>query len=134
MHLARPENILLATRSADEGRTLMTAIQGAFGPHNPGQPIDADTASLAADLWHTIASRDQADIRHALHDKMLDFDTLFELAHARAAVVGPAVRPGRSRRRSRASSWTTPRSRGYSSCPQTRGSKPPTTGRPASAP
>lgn len=88
MHLARPENILLATRTADEGRTLMTAIQGAFGPHNPGQPIDADTASLAADLWHTIASRDQADIRHALSDKMLHFDTLFELAQARAAVVG----------------------------------------------
>lgn len=88
MHLARPENILLATRTPDEGRTLLTAIQGAFGPHNPGQPIDADTASLASDLWHTIASRDQADIRHALNDKMLRFETLHELVHARAAVVG----------------------------------------------
>ncbi|MCB9627641.1 MAG: hypothetical protein H6725_09745 [Sandaracinaceae bacterium] len=88
MHLARPESILLSSRTPEEGRTLMAAIQGAFGPHDPGRSIDPDTASLAADLWHTIASRDQADIRHALQEQMLDFDELLALTQARAALVG----------------------------------------------
>jgi hypothetical protein len=88
MHLARPENVLLGSRSSDEGRTLMLAIQGAFGPHDAGRAIDPDTATLAADLWHTIAARDQADIRHALQDQMLDFDALVALTQARAALVG----------------------------------------------
>jgi hypothetical protein len=88
MHLARPENILVSTRDPEEGRLLMRAIQGAFGPHDPGAPIDSDAASLAADLWHTIASRDQADIRHALRADMLDFDTLAALVFGHAAVVG----------------------------------------------
>lgn len=88
MHLARPESILLSSRTPEEGRTLMAAIQGAFGPHDPGRSIDPDTASLAADLWHTIASRDQADIRHALQEQMLDFDELLALTQGRAALVG----------------------------------------------
>jgi hypothetical protein len=57
---------LLASRDAGEGRVLVDAIRGAFGPPDAHRQIDPDAAALAADLWHTIPPREQVALRDAV--------------------------------------------------------------------
>ncbi|AKF07629.1 hypothetical protein [Sandaracinus amylolyticus] len=89
IELARPEHVLLATLSDDEGRTLYAALRAAFGPAE-GAQVAREAAALASQLWRTIPTRNQRDVRELL----LDSESTLDWDAQRASVLGGAARAG----------------------------------------
>ncbi|HJL03028.1 MAG TPA: hypothetical protein RMH85_04970 [Polyangiaceae bacterium LLY-WYZ-15_(1-7)] len=84
--LAAPAHVLLVTRPPGELRVLFEALFAAFGPVRDGE-VASDAARFAADLWRTVPSRDQAEIRRLLAevDEPPTPEQAIEAAHVRAA-------------------------------------------------
>jgi len=89
---ARPEHALLSTLPADDGRTLVQAINAAFGPAG-GEPVSRGAAHLASELWHTMPMRSQREVRDLLASDTdrLDYDALGERASQLSARAGLMV-------------------------------------------
>ncbi|NCQ61702.1 MAG: hypothetical protein GW913_13675, partial [Myxococcales bacterium] len=66
LEASRPSAVVLASSPADTGRMILEAAHAAFGPANGRGETARDAASLAADLWRTVPSRQQATLRRAV--------------------------------------------------------------------
>lgn len=90
--IAEPEHAVAGVLNEPEGRELVSAMVGAFGP--PGSVSDLSRAGkdLASQLWHAVPVRVQAQLRelvksrlHALHYDRLRRDV--QLCAARAGLL-----------------------------------------------
>ena len=90
--IAEPEHAVAGVLNEPEGRELVAALLGAFGP--PGSVDDLSRAGkdLASQLWHAVPVRVQAQLRelvksrlHALHYEKLRRDV--QLCAARAGLL-----------------------------------------------
>ena len=100
LELARSPHVLLATLSDARGRTVIEAINAAFGSAISAEAaaLDPKAALLAAELYGTLPSRTQADLHAALADVgPLSFDALRQgvlVTAARVALLATgAVQP-----------------------------------------
>ncbi|MAQ13244.1 MAG: hypothetical protein CMN30_00390 [Sandaracinus sp.] len=90
MTLARADHLLLATRDR-EGRERLTAgVFGAFGPA-PSGSVSREAASFAADLWHTLPTQAQNELRRCMPEASPDPEGLLEEVVCRAARAGYLV-------------------------------------------
>jgi hypothetical protein len=87
--LARPENVLIASLTAQEGATLLAAIRAAFGPAD-GTRVSREAAALASELWRMLSPARQRDVRELLANA---WDTL-DYPSVRASILGGAARAG----------------------------------------
>ncbi|HEX7479886.1 MAG TPA: hypothetical protein VF331_18940 [Polyangiales bacterium] len=75
---AQADNALLCVLPEQEGRDLIAALLGAFGPAGSVEKLDRAGKELASALWHTVPMRTQAQMREliAAHWIELDYDAL----------------------------------------------------------
>ncbi len=75
---AQPDNAILCVLPESEGRELVAAMLGAFGPPGSAETLDRAGKELASSLWHTVPVRVQAEMREFLEQHLaeLDYDAL----------------------------------------------------------
>ena len=61
-----PDHILVATLSDERLNTLVEAVQAAFGPADDSHEVSRAAAGLAAELWRTMPTRAQNEMRAIL--------------------------------------------------------------------
>ncbi len=81
----------MATRSADAREALVEGVWGAFGPATAQGDIAKEAASFAADLWRTIPTSTQAEIRKLCPYSRPTGESLIEETRNRAARAGYLV-------------------------------------------
>ena len=88
--LARPQNLLMSTLDADEGRTLIDALHAAFEvAYSEGTANSKEVQLLVAELWR-MPSRAQREVRNALqlHGTNLNYAVARESTEIIAARAG----------------------------------------------
>jgi tetratricopeptide (TPR) repeat protein len=90
--LAEPEHAVAGILNEQEGRELVTALLGAFGPAESTGDLSRAGKDLASQLWHAVPVRMQAQLRELVKSRVsaLDYDRLrrdVQLCAARAGLL-----------------------------------------------
>ena len=90
LELARPPHVLLATLPSSEGSALLDAVAAAFGPSDTTPTVSRDAAALASELWRTMPSGVQRDVRDLLvaNGGGFGFEPIRDAIHGAAARAG----------------------------------------------
>ncbi|MGF1468756.1 MAG: hypothetical protein ACFCGT_21730 [Sandaracinaceae bacterium] len=98
-----PEHLLVVSLPGGEARVVVEAVSAAFGPASSnGRHVDKAAARLAADLWRTMSTRAQADLRSILEttERWTDLDGYrqeVERARLRSGLVASSDLAGAAR-------------------------------------
>lgn len=90
--LAEPEHAVAGILNEHEGRELITALLGAFGPPGSAANLSRTGKDLASQLWHAVPVRMQAQLRELVKSRLhvLSYERLrgdVQLCAARAGLL-----------------------------------------------
>ena len=84
-----PPNVLRLGLAPADGRSLMDAMQAAFGLAEPGKRVDARTARLAESFWQIVPARTQRRLQELLGAAaMAEYEDLVGRAHQSGRRIG----------------------------------------------
>lgn len=91
--LAEPEHATFAVLTDSDGRELVAAMLGAFGPPGSAPELTRSTKDLASQLWHAVPVRVQAQLRELVKSRLhaLPYERLQREAQLSAARAGLLV-------------------------------------------
>jgi hypothetical protein len=91
--LAEPEHATVAVLNEAQGRDLVAALIGAFGPPGSAPDLTREVKDLASQLWHAVPVRVQAQLRELVKSRLhaLPYERIRRDAQLSAARAGLLV-------------------------------------------